>query len=67
MGKIHLSDQELVSCYINGDETALEKLIYRHKDKIYAFILSKVKDTELAEDFFQDTFIKVIKTLKLGN
>jgi RNA polymerase sigma factor (sigma-70 family) len=67
MGKINLSDQQLVNCYINGDEAALEKLIYRHKDKIYAFILSKVKDVELAEDFFQDTFIKVIKTLKLGN
>lgn len=67
MGKINLSDQQLVNCYINGDEAALEKLIYRHKDKIYAFILSKVKNVELAEDFFQDTFIKVIKTLKLGN
>jgi RNA polymerase sigma factor (sigma-70 family) len=67
MVKINLSDQELVNRYINGDEIALEKLIYRHKDKVYSFILSKVKDVELAEDFFQDTFIKVIKTLKLGN
>jgi RNA polymerase sigma factor (sigma-70 family) len=67
MVKINLSDQELLNRYINGDEIALEKLIYRHKDKVYSFILSKVKDVELAEDFFQDTFIKVIKTLKLGN
>lgn len=67
MGKIHLSDQDLVNQYIQGNESSLEKLIYRHKDRIYSFILSKVKDSELAEDFFQDTFIKVIKTLKLGN
>ncbi|MBT8310450.1 MAG: sigma-70 family RNA polymerase sigma factor [Flavobacteriaceae bacterium] len=61
-----ISDAELVSNYINGDEKSLSTLIYRHKQKIYSFIYSKVFDRDLAEDIFQDTFIKVIKTLKRG-
>jgi len=61
-----ISDAQLVSNYINGDEKALSTLIYRHKQKIYSFIYSKVFDRDLAEDIFQDTFIKVIKTLKRG-
>ena len=62
-----LSDATLVSHYIKGDETALETLINRHKQKIYSFIYSKVYDKDIAEDVFQDTFIKVIRTLKKGN
>lgn len=62
----NLSDSELVSLYINGKESALEKLIIRHKDKIYNFIYSKIGDEILTEDIFQDTFIKVINTLKRG-
>jgi RNA polymerase sigma-70 factor (ECF subfamily) len=61
-----ISDAQLVSNYINGDERALSTLIYRHKQKIYSFIYSKVFDRDLAEDIFQDTFIKVIRTLKRG-
>ncbi|MDP2060470.1 MAG: sigma-70 family RNA polymerase sigma factor [Flavobacteriaceae bacterium] len=62
-----LTDSELVRDYISGDESALEKLIHRHKQKIYAFIYSKVMDRDVTEDVFQDTFVKVIRTLKKGN
>ena len=62
----HLSDAFLVSDYINGNERALEALVLRHKMKIYNFIYSKVFDRDTAEDIFQETFIKVIKTLKRG-
>ena len=61
-----IEDAVLVSNYIKGDENALEILIARHKQKIYSFIYSKVFDRDIAEDVFQDTFIKVIRTLKLG-
>lgn len=67
MSIVSLGDQELVKLYIAGTESAFEVLINRHKDRIYRFILSKVKDPELANDFFQDTFMKVIVTLKGGN
>lgn len=60
------SDALLVSEYIKGDETALSELITRHQDKIFRFIYSKVFDRDVADDIFQDTFIKVIKTLKRG-
>ena len=62
-----ISDSELVSSYIDGNEKSLETLIKRHKQRIYSFIYSKVLDRDLTEDIFQDTFIKVIRTLKLGN
>jgi len=61
-----LSEQELIRAYINGNENAIEQLILRHKDRVYSYIYYKVKDEELAEDIFQDTFIKVINTLKKG-
>jgi RNA polymerase sigma factor (sigma-70 family) len=60
------SDQELVHLYITGHEAALVELIRRHKSKIYTSIYLLVKDSALAEDIFQDTFIKVIGTLKAG-
>lgn len=59
-------DAALVQDYINGNERALEMLIKRHKLKIYNFIYSKVLDRDTSEDIFQETFIKVIKTLKRG-
>ncbi|WP_274476586.1 RNA polymerase sigma factor [Mangrovimonas aestuarii] len=62
-----INDATLVSQYIRGNESALEVLIERHKHKIYSFIFSKVFDRDVAEDIFQDTFIKVIKTLKRGS
>ena len=61
-----LDDAVLVSHYIKGNERALEILVLRHKLKIYNFIYSKVFDRDTAEDIFQETFIKVIKTLKRG-
>ena len=61
-----LSDAVLVSNYISGDESSLTILINRHQQRLYNFIYSKVYDRDVAEDIFQDTFIKVINTLKLG-
>ena len=61
-----ISDAVLVTNYINGSEGALATLIERHKQRIYSFIYSKVFDRDVSEDIFQDTFIKVIKTLKSG-
>jgi len=60
------NDSILVKNYIDGDEAALGKLIKKHKSRIYNFIFSKVLNRDIAEDVFQDTFIKVIKTLKKG-
>ncbi|WP_118193903.1 RNA polymerase sigma factor [Albibacterium indicum] len=60
------TDQQLIHLYIRGNENGLEELINRHKAKIYTSIFLLVKDAHLAEDLFQDTFIKVIKTLKRG-
>lgn len=60
------SDAQLVRAYIDGDEAALCQLITRHKEKVFSFIYSKVYDRDVAEDIFQDTFIKVIRTLKRG-
>jgi RNA polymerase sigma-70 factor (ECF subfamily) len=60
-------DSILVKNYIEGNEKALEILINRHNQRITSFIYSKVLDRDIAEDIFQDTFIKVIKTLKKGS
>ena len=62
-----LSDAELITQYLNGSERSLEKLINRHQLQIFNFINSKVNDRDKSEDIFQDTFIKVIKTLKNGS
>ncbi|SHI73809.1 RNA polymerase, sigma subunit, ECF family [Arenibacter nanhaiticus] len=61
-----IEDSVLVSNYINGDEKSLETLINRHNQRLSSFIYSKVQDKVVTEDIFQDTFIKVIKTLKKG-
>ena len=60
------SDQDLIHLYIIGDEAGLVELIRRYQSKIYTSIYLLVKDEALAEDIFQDTFIKVINTLKAG-
>lgn len=62
-----VDDQELVNQYISGEESALCTLIQRHKRRIFSYIMHTVKDKALAEDIFQDTFIKVIGTLKKGH
>ena len=62
----HLSDRELVEHYRRGNQASIETLINRHKNKVYTYILMTVKNTALAEDIFQDTFIKVIQSLDTG-
>ena len=64
--ELQLADSQLVQNYINGDERSLETLINRHNQRLSSFIYSKVSDREITEDIFQDTFIKVIRTLKKG-
>ena len=61
-----ISDQLLVKQYIQGNEACLEMLINRHKERIYTTIILIVKDSYIAEDLFQETFIKIIKNLKKG-
>jgi len=61
-----LNDNELVQLYIEGNENSLAVLLNRHKRKIFSSIIIIVKDQQLAEDIFQDTFFKVIQTLKRG-
>src|SRR5690554_2672192 len=65
--ELQTDDSVLVKDYINGNEKALEILINRHNQRISSFIYSKVLDRDTTEDIFQDTFIKVIKTLKRGS
>ena len=60
------SDAELIHAYMHGNEQALEVLINRYKDKIYTSVYMLVKDKYLAEDIFQDAFLKMIKTIKDG-
>lgn len=67
MRKNSTLDSTLVSNYIKGNEASLEILIKRHQQRLFSFIYSKVKDKDITEDIFQDTFIKVIRTLKKGN
>jgi RNA polymerase sigma-70 factor (ECF subfamily) len=64
MAKSNLSDAVLVNNYIAGDENSLALLIDRHQSRIYGYIYSKVSDRDLTEDIFQETFFKVIHTLK---
>jgi len=64
MADIQTSDALLVKNYVDGDENALTVLINRHQSKIFGFIYSKISDRDISNDIFQDTFIKVIRTLK---
>ena len=61
-----IQDGLLVKRFIQGCEKSLELLIKKHKERIFSFIFSKVHDKDISEDIFQDTFIKVIRTLKKG-
>lgn len=60
------SDHELIALYLSGNQQSLEQLIRRHKSRVFAYIVMIVKEKSLADDIFQDTFIKVINTLKSG-
>lgn len=61
------SDRELIQSYVLGNEKSFEVLLLRYKDRIFKFINLKVRDNVLANDIFQETFVKVINTLKSGN
>ncbi len=62
-----LSDRELVDRYVAGDESCLTELVHRHKRRMFGFIMKLVRNRTLAEDIFQETFFKVIRSLKGGN
>ena len=62
-----MDDRELITSYIDGNEKAFEALLMRHKDKIYRFVYLKLRDADLAQDVFQETFVKIINTLKAGS
>ena len=66
MMRASLSDQQLISLYLSGDEAAFETLLNRHQQQVYSKIFFIVRDSDLANDLFQDTFIKVVNTLKSG-
>lgn len=59
-------DHDLIMAYIQGSHSSFEELLRRHRSKVFSYIMMMVKDENVAEDIFQDTFIKVIKTLKTG-
>ena len=61
-----LSDHELINSFNAGNVNAFEALVLRHKDKLYTSIFFLVKDKYLAEDIFQDVFIRIIDTIKSG-
>lgn len=61
-----MSDQELIKKFQDGNQQSIEVLISRHKNKVYTYILILVKDSVLAEDIFQDTFIKIVHSLSTG-
>ena len=61
-----LTDKDLISSYLDGQTSSFEVLLDRHKNRVFSFIISKIKDKDLAEDIFQDTFIKVINSLQKG-
>ncbi len=67
MNAVKLSDNELIARYQAGDESSLKALIDRYEKRLFSYILISVKNKELAEDIFQDTFIKVINTIRSGN
>lgn len=66
MEQLIVSDQELVKQFVDGSQSAFEALLSRHKQKVYSYIMISVRDKALAEDIFQETFIKVIRSLKDG-
>lgn len=61
-----VSDQELVSAYLQGSESSFEVLLKRHQERIFIQIRSMIRDRDIADDIFQETFVKAIRTLKLG-
>ncbi len=62
----NLSDKELVSKYVKGDNYSFEILLSRHKNRVFAFIMSKIKNKDISDDIFQDTYVKVVNSLQKG-
>jgi RNA polymerase sigma factor (sigma-70 family) len=60
------TDYELINSYINGDERSIELLILRHKSKVYSYINLYIRSRDLADDIFQDTFMKVVQSVRQG-
>jgi len=60
------SDYELILKFIKGEQSCFDKLIHRHKNKVFAYISLYIRDQALAEDLFQGTFLKVIQSVKAG-
>ncbi len=61
-----ISDYELIQRFIKGETSCFDQLIHRHKNKVFAYISLYIRDQALAEDLFQDTFMKVIQSVKAG-
>ncbi|HAW50715.1 MAG TPA: RNA polymerase subunit sigma-24 [Flavobacteriales bacterium] len=66
MKNIRIKDQDLIRQFVAGKDSSSEILLNRYKDRVFSYIVFTVKDEDLANDIFQDTFIKVVKTLKKG-
>jgi RNA polymerase sigma-70 factor (ECF subfamily) len=66
VNKLMLTDEDLVRSFVEGDNGAFETLLMRHKDKVYTYIFNIVREHSIADDIFQDTFVKVITTIKQG-
>lgn len=67
MGNVNLTDKDLIRAYLSGDEKSFEILLNRNKDRVFGYIMSKVRNESLANDIFQEVFIKVIRTFKNGS
>ena len=66
MIEMEKTDQQLVKEYLAGKESAFEQLVRRHTDRVYGYVRMMVKDHQLAEDIFQDVFVKAVTTMKKG-
>jgi len=67
MSLIVVSESELIRNFLNGNHSSLQTLIERHQSRLFSYIYLLVKDKQLADDIFQDTYVKVINTLKAGS
>lgn len=61
-----LTDEQLIGAYAAGDNVAFDTLLLRHKDRLYNYIYQMVRDSDVADDIFQETFVKVITTVRQG-
>lgn len=67
MSTSKVSDQELIRSYLSGNEASLSELVLRHQDRVVAYVHTQIRDRHLAQDIIQETFLKVVKTLKRGD